>query len=404
MIAGHLTGELRFCANTLTDRLTRVFVTREELVMAATPKKLKTTTYKPTIITKKSLSFLESYINNPSPTGFEASGQKLWISYLKPFVDAVEVDNYGTAYGVINPKAKFKVVIEAHADEISWFVAYITDGGLIHVRRNGGSDHQIAPSKRVDIHTKKGTVKAVFGWPAIHTRSDGKEEAPSLKNIFLDVGAKSKKEVEGMGIHVGCVITYEDQFMTLNNRYYVGRALDNRIGGFMIAEVVRLLQENRKKLDYGLYIVNSVQEEVGLRGAEMIAHTIQPNAAIITDVCHDTSTPMINKIVEGDTKCGAGPVLTYGPAVHNKLLDFIIDTATKHKIDFQRDSVSRATGTDTDAFAYSNGGIPSALISLPLRYMHTTVEMAEIKDVEGVIKLMYQALLTLTPSFNFKYL
>jgi putative aminopeptidase FrvX len=372
--------------------------------MAATTKNKKSATYKSTIITKNSLSFLERYINNPSPTGFEASGQRLWLSYLKPFVDETHVDNYGTAYGVINPEAKFKVVIEAHADEISWFVAYITDNGLIHVRRNGGSDHQIAPSKRVDIHTSKGIVKALFGWPAIHTRSDGKEEAPSLKNIFLDVGAKSKKEVEEMGIHVGCVITYEDQFMILNDRYYVGRALDNRVGGFMIAEVARLLKENKKQLNYGLYIVNSVQEEVGLRGAEMIAHTIQPNAAIVTDVCHDTSTPMINKIVEGDTRCGAGPVLTYGPAVHNKLLDLIIDTATKHKIDFQRDSVSRATGTDTDAFAYSNGGIPSALISLPLRYMHTTVEMAEIRDVEGVIRLMYNTLLTLTPKFNFKYL
>jgi putative aminopeptidase FrvX len=365
-------------------------------VMAATTKNKKPSKYKPTTITKNSLSFLERYINNPSPTGFEASGQKLWLSYIKPFVDETHVDNYGTAYGVINPEAKFKVVIEAHADEISWFVAYITDNGLIHVRRNGGSDHQIAPST--------GIVKAVFGWPAIHTRSDGKEESPSLKNIFLDVGAKSKKEVEEMGIHVGCVITYEDQFMILNDRYYVGRALDNRIGGFMIAEVARLLKENKKKLPYGLYIVNSVQEEVGLRGAEMIAHTIQPHAAIVTDVCHDTSTPMINKIVEGDTRCGAGPVLTYGPAVHNKLLDLIIDTATKHKIEFQRDSVSRATGTDTDAFAYANGGIPSALISLPLRYMHTTVEMAEIRDVEGVITLMYNTLLTLTPKFNFKYL
>jgi putative aminopeptidase FrvX len=360
--------------------------------------------YKPTIITAASRTFLEKYINNPSPTGFEAPGQKMWLEYLKPYVDKVDVDNYGTAYGIINPKASYKVVIEAHADEISWFVAYITDNGLIYVRRNGGSDHQIAPSKRVNIHTKKGMVKALFGWPAIHTRSDGKEEAPSLKNIFLDVGAKNKAEVEALGIHVGCVITYEDEFMTLNNRYFVGRALDNRIGGFMIAEVARLLKTNKKKLDFGLYIVNSVQEEVGLRGAEMIAHTIKPNAAIITDVCHDTSTPLINKIVEGDTRCGAGPVLTYGPAVHNKLLDLIITTAEKNKIDFQRDSVSRATGTDTDAFAYSNGGIPSALISLPLRYMHTTVEMAEIKDVEAVIKLIYQSLLTLTPNFSFKYL
>jgi putative aminopeptidase FrvX len=369
------------------------------------PKKAPSKTpYKPTIITAASKGFLEKYINNPSPTGFEAPGQKMWLDYLKPFVDEVDVDNYGTAYGIINPKAPYRVVIEAHADEISWFVAYITDNGLIYVRRNGGSDHQIAPSKRVNIHTKKGMVKALFGWPAIHTRSDGKEEAPSLKNIFLDVGAKNKAEVEALGIHVGCVITYEDEFMTLNNRYFVGRALDNRIGGFMIAEVARLLKANKKKLDYGLYIVNSVQEEVGLRGAEMIAHTIKPNAAIITDVCHDTSTPLINKIVEGDTRCGAGPVLTYGPAVHNKLLDLIINTAEKNKIEFQRDSVSRATGTDTDAFAYSNGGIPSALISLPLRYMHTTVEMAEIKDVEAVIKLIYQTLLTLTPKFSFKYL
>jgi putative aminopeptidase FrvX len=360
--------------------------------------------YKPTIINKNSLDFLERYINNPSPTGFEASGQKLWLKYIKPYVDTTEVDNYGTAYGVINPKAPFKVVIEAHADEISWFVALITDNGLIYVRRNGGSDHQIAPSKRVDIHGTKGVVKGLFGWPAIHTRSDGKEESPSLKNIFLDVGAKTKKEVEEMGIHVGCVITYEDQFMTLNNRYFVGRALDNRIGGFMIAEVARLLKSNRKKLTYGLYIVNSVQEEVGLRGAEMIAHTIKPNAAIVTDVCHDTSTPLINKIMEGDTKCGDGPVITYGPAVHNKLLNLIAETAVKNKIDIQRDAASRSTGTDTDAFAYSNGGIPSALISLPLRYMHTTVEMAEIKDVEAVITLMYHTLLSLTPQFNFKYL
>jgi putative aminopeptidase FrvX len=360
--------------------------------------------YKRTLLTDDSSAFLERYINNPSPTGFEVEGQRLWVNYIKPFVDKVEVDTYGSAYAVINPNSDFKVVIEAHADEISWFVSYITDNGLIHVKRNGGSDHIIAPSKRVNIHTKKGMIKAVFGWPAIHTRREGSEEAPNLKNICLDVGAKSKKEVEQMGIHVGCVITYEDEFMTLNDRYFVGRALDNRIGGLMIAEVARLLKVNKKKLPFSLYIANCVQEEIGLRGAEMLARTLQPNVAIVTDVCHDTSTPMINKVLEGDTVCGKGPVLTYGPAVHNKLLDFLIETADAQKIPFQRYTASRSTGTDTDAFAYSNGGVPSALISLPLRYMHTTVEMAEISDVEGVIKLIYQALLKLKPSFNFKYL
>jgi putative aminopeptidase FrvX len=367
--------------------------------------KARANSYKQTVLTPASRSFLEKYINNPSPTGFEVEGQRLWLQYIKPFVDETHVDTYGSAYGVVNPKAKFKVVIEAHADEISWFVSYITENGHIHVKKNGGSDHIIAPSKRVNIHTAQGMIKAVFGWPAIHTRRDGgKEETPSLKNISLDVGAKSKAEVEAMGIHVGCVVTYEDEFMTLNNRYFVGRALDNRIGGFMIAEVARLLKQNRKKLDFGLYIANCVQEEVGLRGAQMLVHTIQPDVALVTDVCHDTSTPMINKVLEGDTVCGKGPVLTYGPAVHNTLLKLIIDTAAKHKIAIQRDAASRSTGTDTDAFAYANGGVPSALISLPLRYMHTTVEMAEIADVEAVIQLLYNSVLALSPRMSFKYL
>ncbi len=356
------------------------------------------------VVNKKSLQFFEKYINNPSPTGFEYPGQKLWLDYLKPYIDESFIDNYGTAVGVINPKADFKVVIEAHADEISWFVNYITADGLIYVIRNGGSDHQIAPSKRVNIHTDNGLVKAVFGWPAIHTRSGGeKEEAPALKNIFLDCGCTSKDEVEKLGIHVGCVITYEDEFMVLNDRYYVGRALDNRAGGFMIAEVARLLHENKKKLPFGLYIVNSVQEEIGLRGAEMIAHRIKPNVAIVTDVTHDTSTPMINKITQGDLACGKGPVVSYAPAVQTNLNKLLIETAQKNDIPFQRQASSRSTGTDTDAFAYSNGGVPSALISLPLRYMHTTVEMIHKEDVDNVISLIYHSLLNIKKDHDFKY-
>lgn len=354
------------------------------------------------ILTKESLDFLETYINNPSPTGFEVAGQKLWLSYLQPYIDTHYSDVYGTAVGVINPDAKYKVVLEAHADEISWFVHYITKEGFIYLRRNGGSDHQIAPSKRVNIHTKNGIVKAVFGWPAIHTRQE-KEEAPSLKNIFLDCGASSKEEVESLGIHVGCVVTYEDTFSILNKNKFIGRALDNRIGGFMIAEVARLIHENGDKLPFSLHLVNAVQEEIGLRGAEMISRRIKPNVAIITDVCHDTSTPMMDKIQQGDFKSGDGPVLTYGPAVQNNLLDYLIESAQKSAIPFQRMAVSRATGTDTDAFAFSAEGVPSALISLPLRYMHTTVEMCHQSDVENTIKLMYEAVKGLEADRDFSY-
>ncbi len=359
---------------------------------------------KSSILTSNSLKFLESYINNASPTGFESPGQQLWLDYIRPYIDTHIVDTYGTVVGVINPDAKYKVVVEAHADEIAWFVHYITGDGFIYLRRNGGSDHMIAPSKRVNIHTDKGIVKGVFGWPAIHTRTAEKEETPSMKNIFLEVGATSREEVEKMGIHVGCVVTFDDEFAILNDRYYMGRALDNRIGGFMIAEVARMLKENKDKLPFGVYFTNSVQEEIGLRGAEMIAHRIQPDVAIVTDVCHDSQTPMMSKIVNGDLACGRGPVLSYGPAVQNNLLKHIIQAADKNDIAIQRQAASRSTGTDTDAFAYSNAGVASALISLPLRYMHTTVEMVHKEDVENVIKLIYHSLKSIKNNQDWRYI
>jgi putative aminopeptidase FrvX len=359
------------------------------------------------ILTDASFTFFRNYMNNASPVGFETSGQKLWLEYLKPFVDAHFSDPYGTAVGVINPAANFKVVIEAHADEISWFVNYVTPEGLLYLKKNGGVDQQIAPAQRVIIHGKKGPVKAVFGWPAIHTRQNNpeqKEPQPRVDNLFLDCGAKNKKEVEKLGVHIGAVVTYQDGFDELANDHYVARAFDNRVGGFMIAEVARLLKQSNKKLPFGLYVVNAVQEEIGLRGAEMIARRINPDVAIVTDVTHDTTTPMISKFIEGEIACGKGPSLAYAPAIHNKLLALVEEVATKKKIPIQWRTLSRSTGTDTDSFAYANKGCPSVLISIPLRYMHTTVEMIHRDDIENTIKLIQETLLALTPKTNLKYL
>ncbi|GAB3335263.1 M42 family metallopeptidase [Marivirga atlantica] len=352
----------------------------------------------------KAEDFLFKYLNNAAPTGFETSGQKLWLDYIKPYSDSYIQDNYGSVAAIINPDAPYKVVIEAHADEISWFVNYISDDGYIYVVRNGGSDHQIAPSKRVNIHTDKGIVKGIFGWPAIHVRNKENDIKPELKNIFIDIGAESKKEAEEMGVTVGSVITFEDDLMYLKDKQYlVGRALDNRIGGFMIAEVARKIHENKDQIPFGLYIVNAVQEEVGLKGAQMIAHKIKPDVAVITDVCHDTQSPLYNKIESGDQKAGDGPVLTFGPAVQNNLLKMLIKNAEDKKIKYQRAAASRATGTDTDAFAYSNEGVPSALVSLPLKYMHTTVEMVHMNDVQAVIDLLYQFVVSLNNEHDFRY-
>ncbi len=353
---------------------------------------------------KLNKKFLKEYLNSTSPTGFEyeLGGQQVWMKNIEKYVDRVEIDNYGTAYGIMgNLESDFKVVIESHCDEISWFVNYIDSKGYIRVIRNGGSDVQIAPSMRVNLWGEKGVVSGVFGHPAIHI-SDRKKEV-DLNTIFIDIGASSKEDVAKMGIKVGTVVTFKDELMELGKDYYSGRALDNRIGGFMIAEVARKLKEKGKKLPFKLYIVNSVQEEIGLRGAEMIAHTIKPNVAIITDVCHETSSPCYTASKQGDHIAGDGGVITRGPAVHNKLRKLILDTAEAKKIPHQLAASSRSTGTDTDAFAYANGGTPSALISLPLKYMHTTCETVHKEDIKNVIELIYETLLNIEENHNFKY-
>jgi len=352
----------------------------------------------------ESNAFLEKYLNNVSPTGFEHSGQSIWLDYLKPYVHEHMVDTYGTAVGVINPGMPYKVVLEAHADEISWFVNYISDDGYIYVIRNGGSDFQIAPSMRCNIHCENGNiVKGIFGWPAIHVRADKNPETKQ-ENIFIDLGCSTKAEVEALGVHVGAVAVFEADCFWLNNQYLVGRALDNRMGGFMIAEVARMLHENADSLPFTLYLVNSVQEEIGLRGAEMISRRLQPDVAIITDVTHDTCSPLYNKKQQGDCKCGKGAVVTYGPAVQNNLLQMIIGVAKQNEIAIQRNAVSRSTGTDTDSFAYSGMGVASALISLPLKYMHTTVETVHQDDIKSCIQLMYHTVKTLKANQTFNYL
>lgn len=353
---------------------------------------------------QESLQFLTNYLNNPSPTGFETGGQKLWLEYITPYIDEWESDVYGSVIGIINPEASYKIVIEAHADEIAWYVSYISDNGYIYVKRNGGSDTMIAPSMRANIYTNTGTVKAVFGWPAIHVRDKAKDDAPTIKNIFLDCGCANKEEVQKLGVRVGDIVIFEADSMVLQDKWLVGRAVDNRIGGFMIAEVARLLKENGKKLDFGLYIVNAVQEEVGLHGAAMVASRIQPDVAIITDVTHDTTAPMYDKNAQGERACGKGPVLTVAPAVQNNVLKMLADTAEENEIPIQWTAASGVTGTDTDAFAYSGKGIASALISLALKYMHTTVEMVHLDDVDNVIKLMYEFILQLQSGHDFRYL
>ena len=353
---------------------------------------------------KKSLDFLYRYLNNTSPVGQEASGQGLWLDYIKPYVDSWQVDTYGSVAAVLNPEAPYKVVLEAHADEIAWYVHYITKEGYIYVARNGGSDYEIAPSMRAKIHTETGTLPAVFGWPAIHVR-DHKKSQPTklgLEHVVLDAGFASDKEAAAKGVHVGTIVTFDEELMRLNEKFWVGRGLDNRIGGFMIAQVARRLHEAGRKLPFGVYFVNAVQEEVGMRGAAMMARRLQADVALVTDVTHDTQSPLYSKLKHGDVACGRGPSLTTAPAVHPKLRKMLEQVAAKHGIAFQREARSSSTGTDTDAFAYAHTGTASALISLPLKYMHTTVEMIQESDMHSVIAWMQHFLQELPAGYDFR--
>lgn len=345
--------------------------------------------------------FLEKYVNSYSPSGSEMESQQLWIDEVKQYSDEIQIFNYGNSIAIKNSNSSKKVLIEAHVDEVAYRVNIITDKGLIYVIKNGSSDHQIAPSSRVKIHTDKGTIDGVFGWPAIHTRETGtKEIHPTIENIFIDCGVDSKEEIEKLGIKIGCLVTYPSNFQILGN-YYTGKGLDNKIGGYILSQVMKKFDDEKTKCDYDMLFANVVQEEVGLRGANMICQNYIPDLAIVIDVTHDTSTPMMNKKKSGDITCGKGPVLTLCTVTHPKFVELIEKTAIDNKIEYQRKALGRSSGTDADN--YAEHGIVTALLSLPLRYMHTKVEMVHSRDVEKCIDLIYNVLKNLNKDYDFSF-
>ena len=348
--------------------------------------------------------FLKNYLNTCSPSGFEVQlgGQKVWAKRIQQYSDNVYTDNYGNVIAEIgNLDSDYTVMIEAHADEIAWYVHSIDSRGYLKVIRNGGSDTQIAPSMRVDVWGKKGPIQGIFGHPAIHVKGRAKES--TLETLFVDVGARNKKAAEKMGIEVGTVITFQAEFMTLGKDYFTAKALDNKIGGFAIAEVARLIKENEIELPYKLCVVNAVQEEIGLRGAGMVAKLLEPDVAFIVDVCHETTSPAYNASKQGFFEAGQGGVFTIAPAVQNNLLKMVREICDENSIPYQLAASSNHTGTDTDAIAYAGVGTPSVLMSFPLKYMHTTVETVHKEDVKSVIASMYEFLIKLEENHEFHY-
>lgn len=355
---------------------------------------------------KKSSQFLEELLITPSPTGYESKGQKVWMNYLSQFSDKVESDPYGSGIAKIETSADvMTVMLEAHADEIGMVVQHISDDGFVYLNKLGGSDSTIARAKRVFIYGKNGKVSGVTGNTAIHLqdKKNGGGKEPSWKDIFVDIGATSKEEALE-AVQIGDPVTYTEDVEYLNEDIITARALDNRIGGFAIAQAMKQIYKSKKNLAVNVIALNSVQEEVGGFGARMMSYRHMPDAAIVTDVTHATDSPGIDHREHGQVKLGSGPTVQHGGANHPKLVELIETAAQKNKIDLQHEATSVRTGTDTDSIFYQRTGIPSALVSVPIRYMHSPVETASLKDLEQLIQLMAESVLSMEPDQTFTVL
>jgi len=349
-----------------------------------------------------SLHFLRTLVNTPSPTGHETRGQRVWLDYAGQFADETFSDAYGNCVAVLNKGASLRIMLAAHADEIAMAVNYIDDNGFIYVRKMGGIDAAITKAQRVVIHTRGGAVKGVVGNVAPHlTSKEGEPKAPKIHDLFIDIGVDSRKAAEKL-VRVGDPITLADEFDILRGDLAVARAFDNRIGTFAVAEALRLLKESKVKLNAEICAVSNVQEEVGLLGARQIAYSLKPDIALVVDVTHATDYPTVSKTQHGDIKVGAGPTLTHGGCNHPDVVARLEAVAAKKKIQLQHEAMSATSGTDTDVIFWTRGGIASALISLPNRYMHSPVEVVSLKDLELIPQLMAAFVESLKKGEQFK--
>lgn len=346
----------------------------------------------------ESLEFLKTLLNTPSPSGFERDGQRVWLDYAERYADECYTDTYGSAIGILNPEADTSIMIAGHADEIGLMVHYIDDNGFIYMKTIGGIDAAVVPGKRLTIHTAKGPVRGVTGATAIHLRdrSSNGHKVREMHELFVDIGAASKAAAERR-VQIGDPATFVDEFEMLDKNICVARALDNRIGTWIAAETMRLIKASKKKLNCTVYAASCVQEEIGLRGSHMLTMQLDPDMALVTDVGHATDSPGIDQKKHGAYKMGAGPLLSIGGPTLPEMNARMEKIAKACRIKLQREAAPGRSGTDTDAIFKESGGVACSLVSLPIRYMHTTVEMADLRDLEKIPQLFAEFCLSLKP-------
>ena len=348
---------------------------------------------------KASLDFLREMMELPSPSGYEQPVQRVVRKRMKEFADEVTSDVHGNVIGSVNPKAKLRVMLAGHADEIGLMITHIDNEGFLYFAAVGGVDATLLPGLRVEIHAGGGRVVGVIGKKPIHMMdAKDRERAPKIQNLWIDIGAKDKKDADKV-VAVGDVATVVSNFEILRNDIALSRGFDDRIGAFIVTEALAAVAKKKPKV--AVFAVSTVQEELGLRGARTAAFSVDPHAGIAVDVGFASDYPGGDKKQNGKVDLGDGPILHKGPNINPVLGEHLLKVARKKRIPWQMQAEPRATGTDANAMQVNRGGVAAALVSVPNRYMHTPVELVSLKDVENTVKLLAEALLAMSVKMDF---
>ena len=350
----------------------------------------------------ESLEFLKEIVNIPSPSGYEERAAQIYRSYTTEFADQVTTDSHGSVSAVLNPDSPMRVMLAGHMDEIGFIIHYIDENGMLYFSGIGGHDSTVAVGQRVWVHGSSGRVPGVIGRKAIHMLDeDERKRKPELKDMWIDLGASSRGEVEAV-VSLGDVVTYQSEFQQLMGDRAAARGFDNKVGSFIVAEALRLLKEEGG-LDphVGVYAVATVQEEIGLRGARTSSFSINAQTGLAVDVNHAIDTPGLSKTRYGALDVGKGPSVMRGANVNPIVFKMIVDAAKEGGIPYQVDVAPAGTGTDANAMQINRGGMATGLLGVPLRYMHVPCELLSLTDVENCAKLMAAYCRAVKPDTDF---
>jgi putative aminopeptidase FrvX len=349
-------------------------------------------------VTKDSVAFLDALMSAPSPSGFEQPVQRVVRERVASFADDVCTDLQGNVIAVKNPGGAPRVMLAGHCDQIGFMVQHITAEGYLKVASIGGVDPVVMAGMTVVVHGAKGPVSGVVGRKPVHLMTGDERGKIDLDSLFIDIGAKDKKDAE-KHVEVGECATFPLGMNRLMGDRVSGAGFDDKVGSFVVMEVLRLLKD--RKIKCALYSVSTVQEELGLRGACTSAFGIEPLVGIAVDVTHATDYPGVDAAKMGEIKLGAGPTIARGPNINPEVGRLLKDTATARKIPFQVEPAPRSTGTDANAMQVSRAGVAAALVSIPNRYMHTPVEVCSLKDLENAAKLIAESVARIDEKMDF---